>query len=215
MLSKLLLALGVLAAASAQASPLVFDFETGVGGWSLGTVQRVGGAPLGGEYAIYGSGTGTSDVEFGAPGPSMSIQLDLTGYGSMTYSQLHVSPEDPFRNFVSIFISPVGDACAVFCQVGGTSLFATPGNPSPNPDGRFIDLSQLQGMHTISFVWITGNGIPYSGYVDDISFHPVPEPSTAPLLLLGFAALAFRRRSPSELALVTDPASASRRWPPG
>lgn len=124
----------------------------------------------------------------------MHLQLDLTGYGSMTYSQLHVSPENPFPNFVAIFISQVGDACAVFCQVGGTSLVATPGNPSPNPDVRSIDLSHLEGLHNISFVWVTANGVPYTGYVDDITFHPVPEPSAAPLLLLGFTALAFRRR---------------------
>ncbi len=181
----------------ASASPLIFDFESGLQGWTLGTVERMLGAPLGGDFAMFGEGSGD-----GAPigtGPFMWIELNLSGYSSVTFSQFLVSPADPLINFVNLSIRPVPDPGGFFGLDPGFSQLATAEDPTPNPDLRFVDLSAFEGLHRVSFLWATVNLTPYSGFVDDVTFHPVPEPSTAVLVSLGLAILAAgaSRRSAS------------------
>jgi hypothetical protein len=178
----------------ASGTPLVFDFESDRQGWTLGTVQRVSGAPLGGDFAIFGEGSeGEAPID---TGPFMWLELDLSGYSALTFSQFLVSPSDPIVNFVSLSIRPVPDPGGLFGFDPGVSLFATAEDPTPNPDLRSVDLSNFAGLHRVTFLWTTVNLTPYSGFVDDVTFHPIPEPSTAVLLSLGLALLAAAARSP-------------------
>jgi hypothetical protein len=169
----------------ASATSLSFDFESGLQGWTLGTVERVSGAPLGGDFAIFGEGMGSE-----APidtGPVMWIELDLSLYSSITFSQFLVSPADPLINFVGLAIRPVPDPGGLFGLDPGISLLVTAQDPSPNPDLRRVDISDFEGLHRVSFLWTAVNLTPYSGFVDDVTFHAVPEPSTASLVLFGLA----------------------------
>lgn len=179
----------------ASATSLSFDFESDLQGWTLGTVERVSGAPLGGDFAIFGEGTGDEDPI--DTGPFMWIELDLSLYSSVDFSQFLVSPTSPLINFVHLSIRPVLDPGGPFFFDPGISLLATPRDPSPNPDLRRVELSGFEGVHRVSFFWTTVNLIPYSGFVDDVIFTAVPEPSSASLLLSGLAIVTAARRRAS------------------
>jgi hypothetical protein len=180
-------------AQAAKATPLVFDFESGVQGWTLGAVERVSGSPLGEDFAIFGE----AQVVGGPPPPhAMWIELDLSPYESLTFARLQADPADPVADFVRVSIRPIPDPGGLFFPDPGVSLVATAEDPFPNPDLRRVDLSNFEGVHTVTFHWVA-NLVPHSGFVDDITFHPIPEPSSALLLSLGLVLLRTATRSRS------------------
>jgi hypothetical protein len=125
----------------------------------------------------------------------MWIELDLSLYSSVDFSQFLVGPDDPFINFVILSIRPVPDPGGFVGFDPGISLLATAQAPRPNPDVRRVHLSNLEGLHRVSFLWMSVNFTPYSGFVDDITFNAVPEPSTVSLVSFGLALMAAARLS--------------------
>jgi hypothetical protein len=168
----------------AAAAPIVFDFEDGLQGWELhGAATRVQTQLLGGEWAIFGDGL----VDRG--GASIRTQVDLTDIRSITLEQFFVEGDGVGPSLVqelyligSIFIGTL----AVFEPV-------SPGNPNL----WAVDLSEAVGIRTIGVFWADALGAeraPIVAFIDNITFHPVPEPTALVLLSLGLAWLAVLRR---------------------
>ncbi len=69
-----------------------------------------------------------------------------------------------------------------------------PGNPSL----RGVDVSSTNGVSIIGFAWgFEFESVPPQtivAFIDNITFHPVPEPSSLALLAFGLAALVIARR---------------------
>ncbi len=193
--SKLLLAIATIGLAlPVQAAPAMFDFEDGEQGWGLfsGT-RRAEISALGGSYAVFG----TDDA-------LLRLELDLTNIRSFTLEQLWLSPMDGLNNLVSVLVFGT-DASGNSIRKrdrDGVSLIGDAANPFPNPDLRSFDISGFVGMGALSIFWNSLVSIPedpcgrlnFIGYVDNITFHPVPEPGTLGLLAVGLAALVIERR---------------------
>ncbi len=185
-----------------KCEPIVFDFEDGLQGWELsGSAQRVQTQVLGGEWAIFGEGA------------SLSIEIDLTGIASISVEQFWAGEPSLFP-FETHFLT-----IAVIGSSGGRvgALTPVPRTSGANPDTRAIGVSRFEGVHSIKFLWHNwfrvGMCIPdpcpprpsdhLLGFIDNITFHPVPEPSSmllAPessswlLLSLGIAGVVTIRR---------------------
>jgi hypothetical protein len=71
--------------------------------------------------------------------------------------------------------------------------------PAQNPGTKVFDVSGIDGTVDLFFWW----GFPGNpelleptaavGFIDNITFFPIPEPATATLLAIGLALLAVRR----------------------
>ncbi len=163
----------------ATSAPIVFDFEDGLQGWELsGSAQRVQTQILGGEWAIFADGRSIAAMQ----SPFIVIQMDLTDIASISLEQFFVEGNED-----NLF----------FINGGGLSRLDViePGNPSL----RAVDVSSMTGVTDVHFVW----GLPTSeivnelpppivAFIDNITFHPVPEPGTLALFgsaLIGLAGL--------------------------
>jgi len=196
LIAVLMVATLTVASEPARALPF-FDFETGNQGWSFNGPFRVMTTALGGTFAIDGF-----------DGDSMSIDLDLTSIGAMTMETLFTGSNPTFlRQFVGVHVQPLdaAGAPAPFILVGtGTSLLADPNNPAPNPDLRLFDLSPFTGPHRVRVSWALLVCIPedltscfppnFPGFVDNIRFLPVPEPSSSVLISMVAILLLTRSR---------------------
>lgn len=190
---------------AAGATPLFYDFEDGVGDWVLlGAVRRESTTILGGDHALFGSDQGALQ-----PG-TIRLEIDLTHIDHLTLDQVWQTPVLPDTNLVTVLvysIDPDGSSHYAGRDRDGTSLIATPEDPNPNPDLRSFDLSGFSGR---SFVFIEWNafvcpigasdvdpcfGSYFQGWIDNVRFYPVPEPSSAALLGAALGIVAIRRRS--------------------
>ncbi len=191
--SKLLLAIATIGLAlpvQAAPAPIVFDFEDGLQGWELsGSAQRVQTQILGGEWAIFGDGL----VESGA---SISIEMDLTDIAAISVEQFFIDgSEDGLLFFTTIHLIEN----IVLTTVERLDI-VQPGNPSL----RAVDVTFRGGLGVteVGFFW-GFEGFesppdvllpPVVAFIDNITFHPVPEPSTLALLVFSLGAILIARQ---------------------
>ncbi len=170
----------------ARALPLVFDFEDGFQGWGpAGSAQRVQTQLLGGQWTIFGDG-------FLPGSASISMFVDLTDIGLITLEEFFVDGEGNGPGLVAgnVFPQSVLNAGILPFDPLGTG----------NPGVLGVDVSQLTGFQDIAIIW--GGGFiegprgasvalaPIVSFIDNVTFHPLPEPGA--LLLLALAALGLR-----------------------
>ncbi len=182
--------------AQAAPSPIVFDFEDGLQGWELrqapiqfihfpSSAQRVQTQVLGGEWAIFGDGR-----RFEGHGPTaISIDADLTGIASISLEQFFLDGEED-----GLFLAVITECNVDFCT--GLSRFfeiVEPGSPSL----RAVDVRDVGENLGIEIVWSNLRTAPASSalvaFIDNITFHPVPEPSTLGLVVLSLFTLVMAR----------------------
>ncbi len=183
--------------AQAAPAPIVFDFEDGLQGWTLGgSAQRVQTQILGGEWAIFGDGfvSPPGGFELGGPtGTFLSTSIDLTGIASISVEQFFLGgSEDGLLFFEIVIIENI-----VLGLVDRLDV-VQPGNPSL----RAVDVSLFTGVHELGFFW-GFEGFesppdvllpPVVAFIDNITFHHVPESSSWFLLSLGIAGVVMIRR---------------------
>ncbi len=183
--SKLLLTIATIGLAQptqAAPAPIVFDFEDGLQGWELGgSAQRVQTQLLGGEWAILGDSSGLQGRLSVVLLHGISAEIDFTNVAAISWTQLYTG-EGQRPTFITInFIFSSGN---FFTQPGstdnpGTARFKVPRDQFP-----------LAELEAVSIAWAFGS----VGFIDNITFHPVPEPSTFGLLAVVFSALLVARR---------------------
>jgi hypothetical protein len=154
-----------------------FSFESGLQGWTLeGSAQRVNTQVLGGEWAIFGDGR----TEGGA---SMSITLDLTGIDSIVMDVFFGGEPDFLIPTLAVNPGPLG---------GGSKIpfFIWPTREGDGNAARLIfDLPSLAAAELV-FAWpgdlekcfrepcLPAEPDSRLAFVDNITFVPIPEPST-------------------------------------
>ncbi len=190
----LLLLLNCSPIAQAAPAPIVFDFEDGLQGWELGgSAQRVQTQILGGEWAIFGDGLTPAP----AKGAFMLIDIDLTGIAAISVEQFFAG--DPIFG-IDFLVIAIG--CPLGCPPGALTSFLTSSpDPTANPGFRTFFLEpEFREPRTVALWWSFRNRpLPplrdaALGFLDNITFHPVPEPSTLALLAFGLVALVIARR---------------------
>ncbi len=181
--------------AEAAPAPIVFNFEDGLQGWELsGSAQRVQTQILGGEWAIFGDGL--------LGETSISIDLDITNVRSISVEQFFAG--DASLSFLGTsFLSIVVDSVR---GVAGTLLSQSTANPGTRAFG--LGGPGFEGVSTITFLWrpigFVVDCLPSPcpplppdhrlGFIDNITFHPVPEPSTLALLAISLGAILIARQ---------------------
>ena len=181
--SALIVLLGLALPVQAAPAPLVFDFEDGLQGWELhDSAQRVQTQVLGGEWAIFGDG-------LAGRGAAISLDMDLTNIRYISVEQ-HFAGDASLRSLGTAFLW-----FSAF-KPGGSLIFATlrpesDANPGTIVLGKII----LSGVYTVRFRWRVFGEFPsppppdhFLGFIDNITFHPVPEPGTWALLAFGLSA---------------------------
>ncbi len=140
-------------ASQAAPAPIVFDFEDGLQGWTLGgSAQRVQTQVLGGEWAIFLDGFLGAGMFF--------IPEDLQTIGSVTFDQLIIDG------------SGSASASQGVCLINNT----------------FVDCV------SIGFLQLVIGMEPALAFIDNITFHPVPEPSSLVLLAFSLGAILIARQ---------------------
>ena len=184
--------------AQAAPAPIVFDFEDGLQGWELqGAATRVQTQVLGGEWAILGDGIVDEST-------AISIEIDLMEMSSMSVDFSVFDAESRGLNFFTVEIEKFPSAS------GGFFTMLDPLNePIANPgrlDVSFPLLTKLQEFpdRRLRLTWTRFSGVTCTrcsapeegavGFIDNITFHPVPEPGTLALLAGSLMALVMARR---------------------
>ena len=210
----LVLACAVLCSPRAQAAPapIVFDFEDGLQGWELsGVATRVQTQLLGGQWAVLGDGFSQDDTTGLPLDVFISREIDLTGIGSVSLDQFFLDGEQEGLLVTPGFLRGIDLIENIF--IGVVELGFGPfdaSDPSTNPSVRtapmmtFQDM-RLEGVHRVEIHWNLlqpeiqrpiGEGTPPAivAFIDNITFHPVPESSSWLLLSLGIAGVVMIRR---------------------
>ncbi len=168
--------------AQAVPAPIVFDFEDGLQGWEVhASARRVQTQILGGEWAILGDPSGLQGRLSVVLLHGISAEMDFTNVAAISWTQLYTG-EGQRPTFITInFIFSSGN---FFTQPGstdnpGTARFKVPRDQFP-----------LAELEKVSLSWGFGS----VGFIDNITFHPVPEPGTLTLLAGSLVALVIARR---------------------
>ena len=205
-----LLALGWFIAAplSAQAAPapIVFDFEDGLQGWELsGSTQRVQTQLLGGQWSILGDGLITDETTGLPLDVFISRDIDLTGIASVSVDQFFLAGDE--RGLVAtpnfggidlienIFVGTLG-----FGPFDASDPFTNPSLRTASM--RSFEGMRLEGVHRVEIHWNIQpevQRIPEElpaivAFIDNITFHPVPEPSSWLSLGMGIAGVVMIHR---------------------
>lgn len=218
LLAALALALSPLSAhAVPLTEPIVFDFEDGLQGWELhGTATRVQTQVLGGEWAIFGDGV-VAPVEGVDPmiptffdlGTSMSMTVGLSSVASVTVEFFFVE-----GNEQSLALGQGGFVSDLF--LGRFFPFVALDPERPNLLSVDLTGSSAMSTRTVSAPVIIIRPEPPDpveslviswslpaaeasdpsvvAFIDNITFHPVPEPGTLALLTVGLVVLLIGRR---------------------
>ncbi len=207
-ISALIALLGLALPAQAAPEPIVFDFEDGLQGWELGgSAQRVQTQILGGEWAIFGDGLVT-DQTTGLPlDVFISRDIDLTGIASVSVDQFFLAGDE--RGLLAI---PMFGGIDLIENIFVVNLGFGPfdaSDPSTNPSVRTAAMMTFQGMrlegvHRVEIRWNLQPEIqvqigeptalpPIVAFIDNVTFHPVPEPGTLGLLAGSLVALVIAR----------------------
>jgi hypothetical protein len=147
---------------------------------------------LGGEWAIFGDGLVDA---FDIP-TFISMETDLTEVVRISVDEFAVSDFLVKLGASTIFLNDgVGDPIS-------HPPFGVPVEPGANPGTWTFDVSHLVGFHEIAVHWeplSPGSCTPpcpaiSTYFIDNITFHPIPEPTTLVLIGLGVVGLAVLRR---------------------
>jgi hypothetical protein len=175
----------------ANGYPYSFDFETGLQGWKLeGSAERVNTQVLSGEWAIFGDGLADDPAR-------MSIELDLTDVASIEVDRFYLGGFDGVA------------AVTLRVERDGNPFFTAAFDASANPARLLFDVGNLPGERQVTVEWSSGVpcGTPelscpavipptaFLALVDNITFQPIPEPSTLLLALIGLASAAAVARA--------------------
>ncbi len=146
---------------------------------------------LGGEWAIFGDG-------FVAGEAAISIEIDLTGIAFVSLEQSFVEGnEDGLRCLITFRGS--------FGSPGFSFLFPLealdPAKPGVRTTQDIRVEEEISGSFPVPISWGPDPEIPSTGgrrqplvaFIDNITFHPVPEPGTLALLAVSLAALLIAR----------------------
>ncbi len=163
-----------------SAGPVVFDFEDGLQGWvATGSAQRVNTQVLGGQWAIFGDGSANPRGH-----TNLFLDVDLTNVGSIVVEQFSAGDSGPPFTFARLGIR-------------GIVILAEDMAATSNP-GTWT-LSSFPAIETqgVGILWIGNRSGPTSGlgFVDNITFFPLPEPSAFLLLSAALCSCRFRRAS--------------------
>ncbi len=115
--------------------------------------------------------------------------MDLTDIASISLEQFFISGDE---DGLWLFRGPEDSMGGIFTSFA----VIEPGNPSL----RAVDVSRLTGVYFLQVWW--GFDVPPWGslpgpivaFIDDITFHPVPEPSSWLSLSLGIAGVMTMRK---------------------
>lgn len=187
-LGLLVVVLGVPEAALA----LSFDFEDGLQGWTAGTnVERRATSLLGGGFAVFGQArSDLDDFDLENPASLLRIELDLAPFDRLEWSQIRI--DDQPRGGLRISISELGAGPGpVFIPSPTCGVSVVSGLPgcTAGLDRRTLDLSELSGLHVVSFLWTAANDQRPTGWVDDIVLSETAAPEASPLLQIAFGGL--------------------------
>ncbi len=196
-LSALIPVLGLSLPAQAAPAPIVFDFEDGLQGWELqGAATRVQTQLIGGEWAIFGDGIVDEST-------AISIEIDLMEMSSMSVDFFVFDAESRGLNYFTLEIEKFPSEHFIFFEHDPVNEpIANPGRldysfPSLTKSQQFPDRRLRITWTRFSGVTCTGCSAPEEGavgFIDNITFHPVPEPGTLGLLAGSLVALVIARR---------------------
>jgi hypothetical protein len=176
--------------------PVVFDFEDGEQGWEFtGSAERVETQIFGPDWAVFGDGLFLTEFEvlpgivIGSFDTALSAEVDLTDVARIEVDQW-------FPSGVGMLVG--GHVVELTSAILVSVLFDAV-EPAQNPGTKVFDVSGIDGTVDLFFWW----GFPGNpelleptaavGFIDNITFFPIPEPATATLLAIGLALLAVRR----------------------